>query len=302
MEKTPWCIFSYKNRKKNIVATQQYPKDRPVYIFIWDFDFEESEYDKLTFSDNVTVIKVPLENRVRCIQEKRYYCWNYMKSLNIKRFWSVDDDMNGYFGDFYQKTYEGKTRKYNKVKKISLETFLQQLDELDKEHNQALFGFNLSFGGLQLAASKKIEWSSPLGCFYRVDLDKCEKLRIWIDKTSHIYEDMDLYLQLYTRGLENESIKSIKLCAYYKPGENTVLGANYNEYVYNTYKKWKSRIVISTFGSNANQTGYGCRIRRGKNIIPEKVKYLDRLDKAKSVEEFFSICDEYFEKSGKKNL
>lgn len=121
----PVCIPSYKNRDyTKILFSNLYTLD-DVYIFVYDFDYKESGYDKIDFPQNVKIVQINIEkdfkkynvNRTD-LSTKRCFIFDYMTELGIDRYIAIDDDIGN-------NTYIKNEK--NDVTQVDLRTFIIEM-------------------------------------------------------------------------------------------------------------------------------------------------------------------------------
>ena len=122
----PVCIPSYKNREITKKLFSQLSTFDDVYLFVYDFDYKESGYDKLELPSNVKVIQINIDRDFKKynvkrtdLSTKRCFIFDYMTSLGIDTYISIDDDC----GD------QHFIRENDKLEKVELKTFIDKMYE-----------------------------------------------------------------------------------------------------------------------------------------------------------------------------
>ena len=100
-EPYPMCIRTYKNRVSSLLGNLKEFGKREIHIFLYDFDYEESGYDKYGWENmkNIHIHKINLEKDffpkgwTRSTQSKLAYIQDTMTELGIEKFQMFDDDL-----------------------------------------------------------------------------------------------------------------------------------------------------------------------------------------------------------------
>ena len=129
----PVCIPSYKNREITKKLFSQLSTFDDVYLFVYDFDYKESGYDKLELPSNVKVIQINIDRDFKKynvkrtdLSTKRCFIFDYMTSLGIDTYISIDDDC----GDQHY-----IIDKNNSNNRVNLKTFIDKMYEKIEELN-----------------------------------------------------------------------------------------------------------------------------------------------------------------------
>lgn len=143
--KCPVLIPSYKNRKDSRIRQLHTVSDNKIMIFVWDWDYEESGYDKIQ-APNVEYVLVPRQDW-RCVQRTRVWMCNYMKEHHpeVDHYLMIDDDI----GDGRMTNFTDTRRPGNLVLDVPLKGMLAILEDLHvkKSHHTVsafpLVGFSI---------------------------------------------------------------------------------------------------------------------------------------------------------------
>jgi hypothetical protein len=158
LEMSPQCplvIPSYKNRPDSRIHELDKLSDNKIFVFVYDWDYEASGYDKCQYK-NVEYVKIP-PVPWRCIQRKRYWISNYMIEHHpeIDHYIMMDDDITdgGKMANFTDTRGKG----HKTISKIPLRNMLGMLDHLHtnySHHTVSAFPIvNLSIGGSDIFSS-----------------------------------------------------------------------------------------------------------------------------------------------------
>lgn len=203
----PIVIPTYKNRPGNLVQKLDQFKNRSVFVFVYENDYENyKEYDCY---ENVEFVKLNVD--WRSIQKKRRFIqeW-FVKRPEIVRYIMIDDDC-----------YSGRFSQNNKTKPITLLELLNLLEEYHLKYGHRTVS-GVEFNNLAFAHATKIVKQNPFyqcflfenswvinhpECRFRYLQNVAEDVVIWFDCVQN-NQPFDCFQNLYLITNKCDSLAS----------------------------------------------------------------------------------------------
>lgn len=200
--KCPIVIPSYKNRKDSRIRNLKSVSNNKIIIFVWEWDYKESGYDKIKGS-NIEYVLVPKQSW-RCIQKERVWICNYMKEhyKNLDHYIMMDDDV----GDGKMTNFTQTRKPGNLTLRVPLINLLGILEDLHINRSyHTVSSFDIC--GFDISNPSKLSSSTAKG--YQAFCIQ-NGLQPWRD-VEHCSEDNLIWYDFQKQGIKYNIFKPFKI-------------------------------------------------------------------------------------------
>lgn len=179
----PILIPSKDRAKKNYLLEQLQKNNLEFYYFI-----EPQEIKKYTDVISIKNIINIKENDMG-IAYVRNFILKYAQKNKIKRYWTLDDDLNNF---------------YHREEKKMIKNDISVLSKVEKQFANKNYGiYALEYQQFAWSASKDRVENSYMDCCVCIDSEKAEKKQIIYDNSVSLKEDRDFGMQFVKQGYNN---------------------------------------------------------------------------------------------------
>lgn len=302
----PMCIRTYKNRVSSLLGNLKEFSDREIHIFLYDFDYEESGYDKYGWENmkNIHIHKINLEKDffpkgwTRSTQSKLAYIQDEMTRLGVPKFQMFDDDlkMKVKMCDGKNKFSEKSNAWTQKKIEISLPDALR-IEEflLENTENWGIAGF-----GGDLTTT----WYDEKNIFKRnalptriitVNNELLNKNKLHFTPEKKYHEDMDMCIRVIQKGFTCPLINILAIDTAVPSNVPNAAGTNASENNYQMvmYAKWRDyiRLNIAKNGNLNGNVAYKIIEKFPKEFIRPENEELYQACKDMNVDKVYEILE-----------
>ena len=299
----PVCIPSYKNREITKKLFSQLSTFDDVYLFVYDFDYKESGYDKLELPSNVKVIQINIDRDFKKynvkrtdLSTKRCFIFDYMTSLGIDTYISIDDDC----GD------QHFIRENDKLEKVELKTFIDKMYEkiltLDKWCIVSPFVF---LSRTEIRKKYKADfiydyaWEGSVMFINRKVLSKNNVKHVPLTSS-----DIAFNISCLKKGLTPLIINNFYTVAFQTDQEHSTLSEKHKKEVMFTFKYFPEDSSIWSWYNTENIGSYGkyyLDVLNGETKLDKKMQKIYEYALNEDLDNFIKSAKEYvFSKKHKK--
>ena len=251
--KCPVLIPSYKNREDSRIRHLETVSDNKIMIFVWDWDYKESGYDKIQ-GDNIEYVLVPKQDW-RCVQRTRVWMCNYMKEHypEIDHYLMIDDDV----GDGRMTNYTDTRKPGNLTMHVPLKNLLGILEDLHVNHSyHTVSAFDL----VGFALGNPGELSSSTARGYQAFCIQ-NGLQPWRD-VANCSEDNLIWYDFQKQGVKYNIFKPFKI------EFNTKIKTTISDEL-TQVRNWIYNIRVMKSACTIRPSGYGWVCNVGFNLKKE---------------------------------
>lgn len=263
----PMCIRTYKNRVNSLLGNLKEFGNREIHIFLYDFDYKESGYDKYGWENmkNVHIHKINLEKEffpkgwTRSTQSKLAYIQDTMTDLGIKKFQMFDDDlkMKVNMCNGKKKFYE----KYNKWSQNKIEISLPQalqIEEylLENTQNWGIAGFGGDLSSCWYDEKEIFKRNSLPTRIITVNNELLNQNNLHFTPDKKYHEDMDMCIKVIQKGMISPLFEFFAIDTAVPSNVPNAAGTNASENNYQMvmYEKYRDYIRLN-IAKNGNLNG-----------------------------------------------
>lgn len=227
----PICIPSYKNRKGNIIQKLDVLKDMPIYLFLYEDDYEVSGYSNLNLEDkpNVHIIKLKVgptldisKNQVpwKSLRVKRAFIQRYMEDKADMYFMSDDDVLDS------GKLVNADPEDQRTTKTISLYQMLAIWEDYHKKHTD--WSMSTCTSNIAVAHCKEEKMFSNNATVIQIFLMNGKLLKennLYFEATDNWCEDIAFSFRCIWAGKDPKKINWLAYFVGNQDGNNSLVSS-----------------------------------------------------------------------------
>lgn len=228
--KIPICIPSYKNRKNNVIRNLQIFKDMPIYLFLYEDDYEKSGYDKLGLENmsNVHIIKLKVgdtldisKNQVpwKSLRCKRAFIQRYMEDKADMYFMSDDDVLNE------GKIVNADPEDARTTKSISLYQLLAIWADYHSQHNWSMSTCTSNIAVAHCKENKMWSNNATVIQIFLMNGKLLKENNLYFEATDEWCEDVAFSFRCIWKGLDPKKINWLAYFVGNQDGNNSLVSS-----------------------------------------------------------------------------
>ena len=177
-------LIPSKGRAKNNYLLEQLQKNNLEYLYFIEPQ-EIEKYCEIIKSNKI----INIEKNDMGIAYVRNYILEYAQKNKIRRYWTLDDDLNNF---------------YHREEKRMIKNDISVLNKVEKQFEKENYGiYGLEYQQFAWSASKDRVENSYMDCCVCIDSEKAKKSNIVYDNKVSLKEDRDFAMQFIKQGYKN---------------------------------------------------------------------------------------------------